>query len=59
MGRGQKPGEQGQGVSFELAQLVFDDPLHLSVPDRNGHGEERWQAIGLVGSVWLLLVIHT
>ena len=47
------------GVSFELAQLVFDDPLHLSVPDRNGHGEERWQAIGLVGSVWLLLVTHT
>jgi uncharacterized DUF497 family protein len=47
------------GVGFELAQLVFDDPLHLGVPDRHEHGEERWQTIGLVGPVLLLLVIHT
>lgn len=47
------------GVSFEVAKRVFDDPLHLSVPDRHEHGEERWQTIGIVGSVVLLLVVHT
>ena len=46
-------------VGFEVAKRVFDDPLHLSVPDRHEHGEERWQTIGLVESVVLLLVIHT
>ena len=46
------------GVSFDLAKLVFDDPLHLSIPDRHSHGEERWQTIGHVGAV-ALLVIHT
>jgi len=47
------------GVTFELAKRVFDDPLHLSVPDRHEHGEERWRTIGLVGAVTLLVVIHT
>jgi uncharacterized protein len=47
------------GISFDLAKLVFDDPLHLSVPDRHEHGEERWSTIGYVGTVALLLVIHT
>ena len=47
------------GVSFETAQLVFDDPLHVSRQDRIENGEERWQTIGLVGGVALLLVAHT
>jgi len=47
------------GISFEVAKFVFGDPLHLSVPDRQEHGEERWRTIGLVGSVALLVVIHT
>lgn len=46
-------------VSFELAQLVFDDPHHLSRQDRHKDGEERWQTLGLVGGVVLLLVAHT
>jgi uncharacterized DUF497 family protein len=46
-------------VSFETARLVFDDPLHVSVPDRHEHGEERWKTIGLVGSVVILVVAHT
>ena len=37
------------GVSFETAQLMFDDPHHLSVRDREVNGEERWQTIGVVG----------
>lgn len=45
------------GVSFALAALVFEDPLHLSrldpFPD-----EERWQTLGMVGPV-CLFVVHT
>jgi uncharacterized DUF497 family protein len=47
------------GVSFETARLVFDDPFHISVPDRHEHGEERWTTVGMVGSVVILVVVHT
>ncbi|MCF6362073.1 MAG: BrnT family toxin [Gammaproteobacteria bacterium] len=47
------------GVSFETAQLVFDDPHAISVQDRHECGEERWQTLGLVGGVVVLLVAHT
>jgi uncharacterized DUF497 family protein len=47
------------GVSFETARLVFADPLHLSIFAGHEHGEERWQTLGLVGSVVILLVVHT
>jgi uncharacterized DUF497 family protein len=46
-------------ISFELAQCVFDDPLHLSRQDRVENGELRWQTLGLVGNVALLLVAHS
>lgn len=44
-------------LSFETAQLVFNDPLHLSRPDPHPN-EERWQTIGMVGGI-AILVIHT
>jgi uncharacterized protein len=47
------------GVSFEVAKLVFDDPLHISRQDRIENGEQRWQTIGLVADCVLLLVAHT
>lgn len=46
-------------VSFELAQTVFDDPLHLSVPDTKSHGEERWITIGRSAHDKTLVVVHT
>jgi uncharacterized protein len=46
-------------VSFETAQRVFNDPFHLSVQDRCENGEERWQTIGMVNGVIILLVAHT
>ena len=46
-------------ISFEFAQLVFDDPLHLSRQDRHEAGEERWQTLGRVAGRVLLLVAHT
>jgi len=46
-------------VSFEIASLVFEDPFHLSILERIESGEERWQTMGMVGSVVVLLVAHT
>jgi uncharacterized protein (DUF4415 family) len=37
-------------VSFETASEVFDDPLHISIPDRVLDGEQRWQTMGIVGT---------
>lgn len=39
---------------------VFEDPFALFEPERvDRTGETRWRAIGLVGSVAVLLVAHT
>lgn len=46
-------------LSFDVAQYVFDDPPHISRHDRIEHGEHRWQTLGMVGGVTLLLVAHT
>jgi uncharacterized protein len=46
-----------QGLSFEAAQYVFADPLAVSRPDPYPH-EERWQTIGLIGSM-IVFVVHT
>lgn len=51
--------QQKHGVSFETAQLVFTDPRHVSIQDRFEGDEERWQTLGLVGGVVVLLVAHT
>ena len=46
-------------VSFELASLVFDDPLAAYKFDRVLDGEERWHAIGKVVNRHVLVVVHT
>jgi len=46
-------------VSFELATTIFDDPLHLSIPDPDWRGGERWVTIGMVLNQKTLVVIHT
>jgi uncharacterized protein len=51
--------QRRHGVSFETAMLVFDDPHQVSVQDREVDGELRWQTIGMVGGLQLLLVAHT
>ena len=47
------------GVSFEEANQVFRDPLYVSVQDRIEGGDQRWQTIGSVGGLLLLMVVHT
>ena len=46
-------------ASFELARLVFDDPLHLVTFDRVVDGEERWHAMGNVMGRQILVGAHT
>ena len=47
------------GVSFEVASRAFVDPLALTVLDCVEAGEQRWQTIGLVDGVLVLLVAQT
>ena len=51
--------QRKHGVSFETAKHVFDDPLHLSRQDRVEGGQIRWQTLGMIEGVVLLLVAHT
>lgn len=47
------------GVSFEIAARVFADPFVLIEQDRIEGGEQRWQALGSVDGLAILLVAHT
>jgi uncharacterized DUF497 family protein len=47
------------GFSFELASRVWDDPLHVIVPDRIELGEMRWHAIGEIAPHLIVVVVHT
>lgn len=47
------------GISFDTAARVFLDPLHISRQDRIIEGEERWQTIGRVNDVLVILVAYT
>jgi uncharacterized protein len=47
-------------VSFEIAELVFGDPLALTLPDPHPE-EERWRTIGTPSTQRdvILFVVHT
>lgn len=47
------------GIHFETAVLVFEDPYALVRLDRVIDGEERWQTIGMINGLVVLLVAHT
>lgn len=48
------------GITFEDAMQVFADPDALFEQDRvDESGEARWQAVGSVGGVAVLVVAHT
>jgi hypothetical protein len=46
-------------ISFATATRVFEDPDYVMEQDREVDGEERWQTIGRIGDVLLLMVAHT
>ena len=45
-------------IAFDVAEEVWADPLHIILPDRFERGEQRWHAIGVVGAVTVLVVVH-
>ena len=45
-------------VSFETAIAVFDDQHAVSIQDRMVDGEERWQTLGMIDEI-VLIVAHT
>ncbi len=45
-------------VSFELAQTVFEDPLHMSMLDGKKHSEERWITLGRSADAKILVIVH-
>jgi uncharacterized DUF497 family protein len=47
------------GLSFELASRVWDDPWHVILPENTYGGEERWLAIGSIGGITVIVVVHT
>lgn len=47
------------GITFEEAAYVFRDPFRLTRQEQIEVGEERWQTIGVVHGVTVLLVAHT
>ena len=55
--RKDRANKRDHGLSFATAALVFDDPMALSRLDPDPT-EERWQTIGLIGEV-VVLVVHT
>ena len=44
-------------LDFSFADLIFSDPLAVTVYDRHENGEHRWHTLGRVGGK-LLLVVH-
>jgi uncharacterized DUF497 family protein len=47
------------GIRFEEAARVFDDPLHLTEQERIEGGEYRWQTIGQIFGIIVIVVAHT
>jgi uncharacterized DUF497 family protein len=47
------------GFSFVTASRVFEDPYLVMEQDREVDGETRWQTIGMVDGIHMLLVAHT
>ncbi len=48
------------GIDFEEAKAAFDDPLAVSIVDKDHSvGEERWSTIGMSSQGRLLVIAHT
>jgi len=47
------------GLSFQQAVYVFSDINFFTHLDREVDGEVRWQTVGLVNGLLLILVAHT
>ncbi len=57
--RKNRANQRKHGITFETAILVFDDPYQIATQEREVEGELRWQTIGMVKGIQILLVAHT
>jgi uncharacterized protein len=59
-GQRQKPQQyrKKHKISFETSISIFDDRGTLSILDRVVNGEQRWQTLGMVDDI-VLVVAHT
>jgi uncharacterized DUF497 family protein len=48
---------RAHGISFETAREVFADPFIVTSQDITDRHEQRWHAIGMTGTLVLLLVV--
>ena len=55
MKRKNRTNRRKHGISFETAVLVFNDPYQVSALDREVEGKLRWQTIGMVKGIQVLL----
>ena len=46
------------GIDFETATRVFNDPNFVTEQDREVDDEPRWQTIGMVDGMRMMLVAH-
>ena len=51
--------ERKHGLRFDDAVRVFEDPFALSEMDRIEGNETRWQTIGLLDGLVVILVAHS
>ena len=45
-------------IGFDTARSVFEDPQALNIQDRIVEGEERWQTLGMISGI-VIIVAHT
>jgi uncharacterized DUF497 family protein len=57
--RKNRANQRKHGVSFDMARQVFDDPFQLTTQDREVESEPRWQTIGMVNGIHVIVVAHT
>ena len=46
-------------ICFETAVRVFTDPFALTSQDRIENGEYRWQTVGMIDGITVMVVAHT
>lgn len=51
--------QRKHGISFMTAAEVFQDPELVSRQDREVEGEVRWQTVGRIHGLVIVLVAHT
>lgn len=54
----ERSNQQKHGFDFSFADLIFGDPLAVTVYDRHENSEDRWHTFSVVMGV-LLLAVHT